>query len=350
MNENLAVYLSQDRLAALAQGRDLPERQRGAALLADISGFTPLTEQLTQRFGERRGIEELTRRINAVYDALIGDIERYGGSVVGFAGDAMTCWFDEAPELPSFGKLGNSATASTRAVAAAFAVQTAMRRFPELGIKVAVASGPVRRFVVGDPAIQQLDTLAGATLTRLATAEHLAGKGDVVVDAETAFVLRDLVEVREWPVDYGTNLHFAKVGWLRDEVIPAPLPSPVRALAPEELRPWVLGTVFTREQSGLGAFLTELRPATALFMSFGGLDYDVDEQAGEKLDAVTRRVQGYSHPLRRRAAELTIGDKGNYFYANFGAVVSHEDDARRAIQAALESANSGAGVRLSCSD
>ena len=52
-----------------------------------------------------------------------------------------------------------------------------------LAVKVAVASGPARRFVVGDPAIQIKPVLAGATLTRVAIAEHLANKGDIVVDA-----------------------------------------------------------------------------------------------------------------------------------------------------------------------
>ena len=68
----LSVYLAEDRLHALAYGETLPDRTHGAALFADVSGFTSLTESLTQRFGARRGIEELTQRMNAVYDALIG--------------------------------------------------------------------------------------------------------------------------------------------------------------------------------------------------------------------------------------------------------------------------------------
>ena len=35
-----------DRCLALVQGTTLPERTRGTALFADISGFTPLTEAL----------------------------------------------------------------------------------------------------------------------------------------------------------------------------------------------------------------------------------------------------------------------------------------------------------------
>src|SRR5262245_23818734 len=91
---SLAAYLPQDRRHALALGIELPEYTRGVALFADIAGFTPLTEALDRALGARRGAEELTRRINRVYEALIAELDRYGGSVLGFAGDSITCWFD----------------------------------------------------------------------------------------------------------------------------------------------------------------------------------------------------------------------------------------------------------------
>ena len=50
-----------------------------------------------------------------------------------------------------------------------------------LAIKVAVAVGAARRFVVGDPEIQLIDVLAGAC-RRLAAAEQHAEKGEVVVE------------------------------------------------------------------------------------------------------------------------------------------------------------------------
>ena len=43
----------------------------------------------------------------------------------------------------------------------------------ELALKVAVAVGSARRFVVGDPQIQLIDVLAGALVDDLADAEHL---------------------------------------------------------------------------------------------------------------------------------------------------------------------------------
>ena len=52
-------YSPIDRRHALARGQTLPERAEGAALFADISGFTPLTEALALELGPKRGAEEL---------------------------------------------------------------------------------------------------------------------------------------------------------------------------------------------------------------------------------------------------------------------------------------------------
>src|SRR5512137_2247039 len=73
-----------------------------------------------------------------------------------------------------------------RAVACGLAQQAAMQAFPGLGLKVAVATGPARRFLVGDPGIHYLDALTGDTVARTAVGEHLARRGDVLVDEATA--------------------------------------------------------------------------------------------------------------------------------------------------------------------
>jgi hypothetical protein len=44
----IGTYLPQDRLRALIAGNPLPDRTNGSAIFADISGFTRLTEKLTQ--------------------------------------------------------------------------------------------------------------------------------------------------------------------------------------------------------------------------------------------------------------------------------------------------------------
>jgi predicted ATPase/class 3 adenylate cyclase len=330
-----------DRRQALASGSSLPAHTLGAALFADISGFTPLTEALARELGPSLGAEELTRHLNRVYEALISELHRLGGSVIGFSGDAITCWLD-----------GDD---GTRATACALAMQAAMGRFSlvktpagtsiSLGIKAAVATGPVHRFLVGDPAHCLLDAMAGATLDRLAAAEHLAERGEVVVDTAAAVCLGEWLAIREWREDAETGSRVGVVAGLVRPVADAPWsPLAADALEVEQTRGWVLPPVSQRLESGRGEFLAELRPAVALFLLFGGIDYDSDPAASAKLDRFARQVEGVLSRYDGSLLNLTIGDKGSYLYACFGAPVAHEDDAARAASAALELQGLGAGL------
>ena len=49
--DRATTYIPMDRRQAMARGETLPERMRGAALFADISGFTSLTEALARELG-----------------------------------------------------------------------------------------------------------------------------------------------------------------------------------------------------------------------------------------------------------------------------------------------------------
>ena len=62
----------------------------------------------------------------------------------------------------------------------------------------------------------------------------------------------------------------------------------------------MLAPVYERLRSEGGRFLAELRPATALFLQFGGLDFDDDAQAGTVLDAscVGSRASSLRMPVR----------------------------------------------------
>lgn len=324
-------YLPQDRLRALAEQRSLPACVQGAALFADISGFTALTESLAHQHGERRGVEALTQTVCKVYDALITEVERFGGSTLSFAGDATLCWFD----------------AVTHAVQAAMAMQAAMQTVSQdaggaslpLALKVSVASGPARRFTVGDAAIQTLDVLAGAAVARVAMADALAQPGDVLLDEATVRAVQ--APVLAWRA-LAAAARFAVVdpAWRGPWVGPLPeaAPGSLTALPPaERLRPWVLPFVYERERAGQGLFVTDLRPVVALFLRFDGLadaHGELDDLAVQRLDAWISGAQGILHQHGGVLLELIMGDKGSYLYAAFGAAVAHEDDARRALRAA----------------
>lgn len=335
-----------DRRQTLAGGQTLPDRTHGSALFADISGFTSLTEALSRSLGPRQGMDALLMQLNSAYEALASEVNRYGGSVISFSGDAITCWFDE--NLP-FGQ--RTLPAPQRAAACALGMQSQMRRFrrlalpdgtaTSLALKVAIASGPARRFAVGDPAIQIFDTLAGETVQRMDEAEHLAASDQVLVDENTLERLPLFPQPAEWLQNSETGRRFAVLPTLETPLLAAlqdcacPWPEVPAPLPDDALRPWLLPAVYTRHKAGLGEFITELRPAVALFLRFVGIDYE-ESEGGDKLDALIRQIQNILVRYEGALLQLTIGDKGSYLYAAFGAPVAHENDAERAIWAALE--------------
>ena len=333
--EQLLAYLPPDRAEAALGVSSLPAVASGSVLFSDISGFTPLTEAVIARFGPRRGGEEFTDRLNAVYDALITEVNRFGGSIVGFAGDAMFAWFADDD--------------GSIAVTAALAMQGAMGRFARvtlpdgetvsLSMKVAVSSGILKRFSAGDSSIQCFDVIAGNVMERVAACEGIASSGEITVDGDTARQLGDRLSVREWRrLSAGSRPEtVAVIEGIRDPHMPRPRKViAYQADAAERLSPWLVPEVARRIISGQNVFLTELRPAAALFARFTGIDFENDPDAPGKLDRYIRWLQGIIAPLEGVLVQLTIGEKGSYFYAAWGAPIAHDDDSMRACTAALE--------------
>ena len=327
-SDRASTFVPMDRRQELANGGDLAQRSHGAALFADISGFTPLTESLARELGLQRGAEEVTRQVNRVFAVLIGIVHAHRGSVVGFAGDAITCWFEHDN--------------AERAVACALAMQSAMSEFADIiapsglavsiGLKIALACGAVRRLLVGDPAIQVLDVLAGRLMDELADAERHAARGEIVATEGVVAALGPALEVSERRGDR----RLACIASLRRTVTTTPWPDVHEdAIGDERSRTWMPPAVYAKVRSGQSEYLSELRPAASLFMRFGGIDYDNDDDAQAKLDALTRWVQAVAASHDGTVLQLTIGDKGSHFHVTFGAPVAHFDDVTRAVRAAL---------------
>ncbi|HEY1329485.1 MAG TPA: tetratricopeptide repeat protein [Casimicrobiaceae bacterium] len=328
----LEAYVPGDRRLALAAGTSLPDRVNGAALFADISGFTPLTETLAQELGPQRGAEELTSNLSRLFRGLVTDVERLGGHVICFNGDAITCWLD-----------GDD---GARATACALTMQRTMGDIGEvvtpgglrvrIALKTAVAAGSARRFVVGDPDIQLFDVLAGRLVDLLSTAEQLAQRNEVVLDDSALTSLGDRVDVHALRIDAKSGRRFGVVTRLGGTV-----PEPERrdghaALSSDVLKRWLLPAVFERLSTGHAEFLAELRQAYPMFVHFGGTDYDADDDAIDKLDTIVRRAQNILTSYGGNVLQVTLGDKGGYLYAVLGAPHAHENDAARAAAAALE--------------
>lgn len=334
--QQFQLFIPIDRRQAMAEGRTLPEWCEGAVLFADISGFTPLTDMLVQTLGTIRGAEELTEQLNRVYSKLVAIVHRYRGSVIGFSGDAITCWFDTAvsqtPPAARAVVCGLQMQATMQALNAQ--AQDSPLQIPPLEIKIGIATGQARRFTVGDPDHYLIDALAGSLMDEVSTAESLANRGDIIVDTNTATQLARHLTVSSWQ-QAENGQRFATIQHLDQPIAEDPWPDgPELSTAEALFKPWVLPSIHSHLQSGSTHFLTELRSSVALFLKFDGLEYDQDEQAGQKLDLFIRWVQAVLARYEGTLLQLTIGDKGSYLQIAFGAPIAHEDDPDRAVMAA----------------
>jgi class 3 adenylate cyclase/putative methionine-R-sulfoxide reductase with GAF domain len=341
--ETVATYIAMDRRQAMANHLSLPERVRGTALFADVSGFTTLTESLANELGLQRGAEEMIRHLNRVFTVLIDEVHRYSGAVINFSGDAITCWFDDL-DLHGNPRADSSVE---RAATCAFSMQKEMTQFAAittpngktiaLTVKIALAAGPTRRMAVGgDARSHQIDVLAGATLTTLSSAEHESERGEIVLATANIPSVAEKFNVAEWRKEK----QFAVLTGLKNEVSPSPWAElGGDAIIKSRLRPWMHPTVFEKVRAGQSDMLSELRPATALFMKFDGLDYDNDPEADKKLNDFIKWVEGVIAPHNGSIIQFTVGDKGSYVYIVFGAPIAHHDDATQAVFTALELAS-----------
>lgn len=335
-------YLPIDRRHALAESRPLPTRTHGVVLLADLTGFTRHAEALVTHLGERRGPEALLARLGDIFGALIASLHAYGGAVIGFSGDAITCWLD-----------GDD---GVRGVAVGLDMQRVMKTVMDdavadfgspIGLKVALARGPVRRWEVGRPELRLLEAMEGLPVHAAAEIESMAQVGEVLLDDALRRALGERVVVERSVVSEGGRAAWSVVG-LRDVVRASPWP-PLESFDVELARARLADPVFARARTGHTHVLTGLRRTTPLFIQFAGIDYERDDGAMDQLDSFIRKVDEIVDTYDGTLMDLTIGEKGHYLYVNFGALQAHPDDSKRAVSAALdvlEVGRSAEGINL----
>lgn len=320
------AFLAMDRRFALAAGAPLPARTRGAVLFADVAGFTPTSERLVATLGPSRGAEALTQILDAVYTALIAEVHARRGSVINFAGDAITCLFTDDD--------------GRRALACGLAMHPALaaihKREPlrgwrfALDLKVAVSVGELQRLVGGDPALQSLDLLAGPPIHAAAALERLLRPGETACSPALAAALDLVLRQPQGPGDDAPAI-VLRLG------TPVPLDPwpPTPDLDPALVRPWLLRHVRQHMSLGAGSFLGELRQCTVVFVRLPApADAAPEADFAAAVAPWIARAQTLIDHHGGVLAQVVLGDKGGYLYAVFGAPVAHEDDAARAVAAA----------------
>lgn len=142
----------------------------GTAVLADLTGFTRLTEALSHLGPE--GTEVLHRSLTLCFSSLLGPSIDAGGDIIAFAGDAALVWFDGDGHVE-------------RAVESAMAMPPSLARVPaavtggkRLRGSIGVHTGQMTAMLLGSR--QRGLVFCGEGISALVALESAAGAGQVV--------------------------------------------------------------------------------------------------------------------------------------------------------------------------
>lgn len=302
------------------------DRFPAATMFADISGFTALTERLVA-LGPS-GVEELSELLNTYFGRLVELVHAHGGEVVKFAGDGLLAQWPAESEA---GLRDATACAARCADAVRRALNAYEIRHDELlSLRVSVGAGEVIAAHVGGIEGRWEYLTAGAPLVQMARAERIAEPGDVVVSPQAAVLLPEAYDM----VPLGADAVRLR-GLPSTPLSGTPGPPPVRDVAAEALRPYIPLGVLARLDAGHSAWLAELRRVSVVFLKVGNLDYAAAD-ALPRLQAIMCDVLAVLTRYEGAVNKLLVDDTGTTVVAAFGMPpLTHEDDAVRAVQAAL---------------
>lgn len=303
------------------------ERFPAAVMIADLSGFTALTEQLAQR--SPAGAEELTRILDLYFGHLVGVVMSHGGDVVKFAGDGLLAlWYGDEP-LPLLAQ---------RAVQCGLAVQMMMApeawgpvgddpRPPALKVRVGVGAGDVTTMHLGGIFGRWELLFTGEALAQTARAEAAAPSGEVVIAAEAWPLIAHACVGQPLPAGP------VQLKGLIDYLPMRPLVTPplVPSMA-EQLRAYIPKAILARIDAGQTNWLAEQRRVSVLFVNLPDLQAELPLRDAQ---AIMRALQTSLYRYEGSITRLGTDAKGPTLVAALGLPpLAHENDPERGLRAA----------------
>ncbi len=170
-------HASRLALRWLSDDAPAPWKQlEGTAVLADLTGFTRLTEALSGLGPE--GVEVLHQALTLCFSTLLGPSVASGGDIIGFAGDAALVWFSGS----NHEQRGVEAAAAMPANLAHLPAATTGGR--RLRVSVGVHTGMVTAMLAGTS--QRAMLFCGPEISTLVALESAATSGQVLVSSALA--------------------------------------------------------------------------------------------------------------------------------------------------------------------
>ncbi|MFN8458085.1 MAG: adenylate/guanylate cyclase domain-containing protein [Anaerolineae bacterium] len=287
------------------------------------------------------GAEELTQHLNTYFGQLIQLITAHGGDIVKFAGDALIAIW---PAVDSTGQPQNSLlpAAVYQAAQCGLLVQQQLKAYPvaqdaQLSLKLVLGAGELLAMHLGGVYGRWEFLVTGPPLIQVGVVGRLAQPGEILLAPEAWALLQG--------AGIGQGLaagHNGKAqGVMRLQSLP-PIPtaadsrltaSDLEADMEAGLRAYIPGAVLARLAAGQLGWLAELRRVTVLFINLPDLNYAIPL---EQAQTVMRTLQTILYRYEGSINKLSVDDKGVTLVAALGLPpLAHEDDAGRAVKAAL---------------
>ncbi|TXF89431.1 tetratricopeptide repeat protein [Neolewinella aurantiaca] len=284
----------------------------GFTMNIDLSGFTPLTESLMKEGPV--GAERLSLILNEIFEPIVALVYARGGFIPYFAGDAFTAVFPGSLDrLHAIHLLHTADKARTL-------FQERDNRFGEytIGVKAGIAAGTVNYGIVGDGL--RAFYFRGAAIDQAAYCQMQANEQDIVMDETMHSLLEDQSIVAE-EVNQGAYRVVGDVSSFLDDVDYPPLNLP--AVDAETATTFLPPEVVRYDQTG------EFRSVVSAFLAFS--EVGSHEELNEFSTVVLNQVNDFGGYFK----EVDFGDKGSLMVIFFGAPVSYENNAVRALEFCL---------------
>ena len=280
-------------------------------MFIDLSGFTPMTETLMERGNE--GAEELSIILNKVFEPMVSLVYRKNGFIPYFAGDAFTAIFPKN-EVRHPWEIILTAQELRDLFDKRESWKTRYGDF-EIRIKIGLACGNVEWGIVGDKTHKSF-YFRGAAIDNCAESEHFAKQQEIIV---ANHLHGELVSA---------NGHFQTINkefykLIKDFGAEKNIAYPTKndkVLSVKVAQNFLLNSVIKFNQQG------EFRSVITLFISFAGAN---DHRI---LNSFVSTVVNEFYNFSGYFKEVDFGDKGGVMVGFFGAPVSFENNAERALE------------------
>jgi len=285
-------------------------------------------------------------RIHSVdyFGLLIETIYKHGGDIIKFAGDAMlVVWPIDRPGLSEMVLLSCQCAKELLESMSSYEVEGTGC---VLRLHIGVGAGEISGIHIGGTNHQLEFFISGQVLEQVSSCEKIASPGEVCV-SEAAWTL-----VEKGRMNGSKKSKDPYPIYRLDSIeIPASLPEALEILVTTDmeafLKAYIPPAVTRHVISGAKRWLAELRNVSVIFLN---LTTPFKENKLPELQQAFIKMQTSIYKYEGTVRQFMIDDKGSVLIAGFGLPpFSHEDDATRAVECALDIYDTLQKLQIPCS-